>query len=209
MKLLSFTLALSLAGAALAADPPAKPAPAHKGKGDAKGKAQPAAAIVGASTALENIASMIPVGLRNNRVKFPGFEQGRPTSLVIADSMTRVDDKTLYAEGVTLHLYAEDPRQNLRVDMKSATYHLETKILTSNERTKVSRADFQIEGDSMVFDTTTSRGQMKGHVHTVVFDTSQFASKKEETATSPAPNSAAQTPAAPAAAPQTKPTSAP
>lgn len=197
MKVLSLALLPLLWPALMLAADPIKPKPDAKA---GKGNALP---IASAASALDNMAAMIPLGLRNLKVRIPGFEQGRPTSLVIADAMTRQTDKALFAEGVVLHLYTEDPRENLRVDMKSATYHLDTKILTSDERTKVSRADFQMEGDSMVFDTATSTGTMKGHVRTVIFDTSTFAPKKEAPTTTEAP-----APALPAS-PPTKPTSAP
>ncbi len=150
-------------------------APATK----AKGKAAPVAPATPAS-ALDNMMTMIPEGLRNLKVRIPGFEQGRASSLVIADAMTRQGASNLFAEGLTIHIYAENPKENLRVDMKSATYHMDTKMLTSDERSKVSRADFQIEGDSMTFDTTTSQGSMKGHVHMVIFDTAGFMPKQEE-----------------------------
>ena len=201
MKVHSLTvLTLALLWPALVlAQTPAKP----KGKG--KGAAA-AAVATGTSSALDNMAAMIPEGLRNQKVRIPGFEAGRPTSLMIADAMTRKSDKSLFAEGVVLHLYAENPKENLRVDMKSATYHMDTKVLTSDERTRVSRADFMIEGDSMVYDTVTSMGTMKGHVHTVIFDTTGFAPKKEEPV---APPTSDPVPAPPAVAPQSKPTSAP
>ena len=207
MKVLSrLAIFLMLWPALLPAAEPAQPKAAGKGKGKAAtaGAATPAAAMAGASSALDSMATMIPLGLRNTKVRIPGFEQGRATSFMQADVLTRETDKTLFAEGVLLHLYAENPKENLRVEMKTATYHLDTKILTSEERTKVARADFQIEGDSMIFDTITSQGQMKGHVHTVIFDTSAFASKKVES-TAPVPANAT----APAAATSSKPTPAP
>jgi hypothetical protein len=151
-----------------------------KAKPKGKGKASAVEPAAAASSSLESIGDMIPEGVRNLKVRIPSFDQGRTTSLVVADAMTRQDEKRLFAEGVVLHLYNPEPKDNIRVDMKSATYHLDTKLLSSTERSKVTRADFQIEGDSMTFDTINSHGIMTGRVHLVIHDLSSFSGTKKE-----------------------------
>ena len=130
-------------------------------------------------TGLESIGALIPEGLKNVKVKIPGFTEGRPSSLITAETMTRVNANELFCEGVIIHLYGKTPKDNMRVDLKTATYHLDTKMLVSNDRSKVARTDFTVEGDSVVYDTTTSSGVMKGHVHMVIHNASRMAPKPE------------------------------
>lgn len=192
MKLSSLTLliALLLAGGL-------------HGEDKAKGKPKAADSEKGEKGVggLESIGNLIQEGVRSTDVRNPGFDDGRRTSFVEADSMIRQPGNKLYGEGVVIHLYKEDPKDNVRVDLKTATYHMDTKMLTSEDRSKVSRADFEISGDKMSFDTINSHGTMTGHVHMVIYDLSSVSKSKPkdqplpkaipvQPTTSPAPVSA-------------------
>jgi len=41
----------------------------------------------------------------------------------------------------------------------------------------VSRPDFEIEGDSLIYDTGKSQGRMTGNIRMVIFDTSTLSSE--------------------------------
>ena len=143
-------------------------------------KARPkskAAEVIVTSTGFDTIGSMILEGIKNLRVRIPGFDAGRNTSLITAKSMTRVNPQEIFAEDMTIYLYHEQEKDNVRVDLRTGTYHMDTKLLTSKERSKVTRSDFQIEGDTMVFDTTTSQGKMVGRVHMIIYDSGSLAPK--------------------------------
>lgn len=170
MKLSSLTLliALLLAGGLHGED---KAKAASKGKPKA---AEPEKGVGG----LESIGNLIQEGVRSTDVRNPGFDDGRRTSFVEADSMIRQPGNKLYGEGVVIHLYKEEPKDNVRVDLKTATYHMDTKMLTSEDRSKVSRADFEISGDKMSFDTINSHGIMTGNVHVVINDLASVSKSK-------------------------------
>jgi hypothetical protein len=123
-----------------------------------------------AEDGLGSMGDMIPQGMRNLQVRIPGFQQGRQSSLITADAVTKQTEKTLFAERMAIHMYSVKPEENVRVDLRTATYDLDTKVLSSQDRSRVSRSDFQLEGDSMVFDTITSQGKMKGRVEMIIFD---------------------------------------
>ncbi|MEN3943149.1 hypothetical protein WJU23_17760 [Prosthecobacter sp. SYSU 5D2] len=122
---------------------------------------------------------MIPLGFVNKNVVVPSFKDGKPSSLLTADTLTRLDEELLSAVNVVVEVYAEDPAATLRVDLKSAVYNMPDQIMRSGERSRVSRADFEMEGDSMVFDTAHSIGSMKGRVRTLIFDMNPAPGKAE------------------------------
>lgn len=124
---------------------------------------------------------MIPVGYVNRNVTIPSFTKNAPSSLLKAETMTRLDDEHLAAEKVTVEIYGKTPADTLRVDLKTAIYHLTEKVLRSGERSKVTRHDFEMEGDSMVFDASSSIGGMKGRVRTLIFDMDTVSGKSEPT----------------------------
>lgn len=122
----------------------------------------------GLITALRNI----PLGVENLGAVLPSFDSsGHRSSVITADVVRRVDDERLYAEGFALEQYAKDPQQNLRIELPTAHYNMTTGTLRSLERGKVTRGNFQIEGDTLVFDSRTNRGLMEGNIRTVIFDT--------------------------------------
>jgi len=162
------------------------------------------------SDAIDSMCKMIPEGHRNLKVHYPGFDNGKPTSLVTAAAMTRVNPQEMFAEKLRIDLYGKEEKDNMRVDLKTGTYHLDTKMLDSKERSHVSRSDFKVDGDAMEFDMTSSQGKMIGNVRMVIYDASSFsasssASPKPEKTEQP---KAGDTPAA-APAPSAKETTPP
>lgn len=128
---------------------------------------------------MSSFGKMIPLGFVNQDVTVPSFKEGKPASLLTARTLTRLDEDRMSAETVVVEMYGETPAENMRVDLKSAVYHMGDQILRSGERSRVARTDFEMEGDSMVFDTAHSIGSMKGRVRTLIFDTSVLSGKSE------------------------------
>lgn len=143
-----------------------------------KGKEEQTDKADAANSGLKNFGQMIPQGSRSRGVRIPAFDgEGKPSSLIVADAMTRLDDLQLFGEKMTIHVYAEKKEEDMRIDLKTGTYNMDQQILSSTERSRVSRSDFQIEGDSMVYDTKTGQGKMVGNVEMVIFDADAAKSK--------------------------------
>jgi hypothetical protein len=120
---------------------------------------------------------MVPPGAVNKEAVIPSFDAtGRRTSLITADMLRRVDDERIYAEKVVVQMFNADPKSDVRIDLKTAFYQMAGNggVLRSTERSRVSRADFEIEGDSLIFDTATNQGRMTGNIHMVIFDSSSL-----------------------------------
>jgi hypothetical protein len=137
---------------------------------------------------MQLLSQNVPLGVEHHHAVLPSFDKdGKQSSLMTADIARRVDDRRLYAEGFVMEQYAPYPKRNLRIDLITAFYDLQKSTLRSTERSRVSRADFQIEGDSLIYDTVSGRGMMQGNIHMVIFDTNSKSS--EETPRSAAPAS--------------------
>ena len=165
-----------------AQEPPAKPKPAASstsskgaGKAGSKTPASADAAATSATSGLSAFGSQIPAQQPNKGVVIPSFSDGKRSSLVEADVVTRIDDNRLLAEKMIIHLFGQTPAENVTVTLPSATFSMDQQILRSSERSKVSRADFDLEGDALIFDTTTSQGRMSGNVRMTIHDAGAFA----------------------------------
>ncbi len=129
---------------------------------------------------------MIPLGSESKGAVIPSFDPtGRRTSLITADVVRRVDDERLYAEGLVVQMFNADPKNNVRVDLITAFYHL-SGVLRSMQHSRVTRPDFEVEGDTLVFDTNTNQGRMTGNIRMVIFDSSNLGGG-ETTAAEPQP----------------------
>jgi hypothetical protein len=132
------------------------------------------------SGGMSDFGKMVPEGLINRGVIIPSFNQeGKKSSELRAETLTRVDDERLLAEKVTIDVYAETPEKTLHVDLKSAVHYLADQLLRSGERSVITRSDFETSGDSLVFDAATTIGSMKGRVQTLIFDTGTLSEKKQ------------------------------
>jgi hypothetical protein len=87
-----------------------------------------------------------------------------------------------------------------------------SQILSSETRSRVSREDFDLQGDSMIFDTRTGQGKMTGNVRMVIFDADSLTAQKQEAPpvakektlpsdNTPATDKKVEAPSAPASAP--------
>ena len=132
---------------------------------------QPAQADSGIAAFLQ----MVPPGAVNKGAFIPSFDStGRRTSLITADMLRRVDDERIYAENLVVQMFNADPKNDVRIDLRTAFYQMAGSggILRSTERSHVRRADFDLEGDSLIFDTAKNQGRMTGNIHMVIFDSS-------------------------------------
>jgi len=130
---------------------------------------QPSSADSGIAAFLE----MVPLGAVNKGAVIPSFDStGHRTSLITADVLRRVDDQRIYAENLVVEMFNPDPKDNVRIDLKTAFYQMAVGggVLRSTDRSHVSRSDFDIEGDSLIFDTAKNQGRMTGNIHMVIFD---------------------------------------
>ncbi len=183
-----------------------------KVKGDTK--TTPAPTAVSAGSGLTAFGRQVPAQRPNLGIYIPSFSEGKKSSLVEAEVLTRIDDSRLQAEDMTIQLFGAATKDDVTVKMPSATYNMSNQILRSNERSKVSRADFDLEGDALIFDTTSSQGRMSGNVRMTIHDVSTLMKKPEpatkaapqDPQTSTAPDAQAKpNPAAPAPSTQAKP----
>lgn len=132
---------------------------------------------------LSSFMRMIPLGAESRGAVIPSFdEEGRRSSLITADVIRRIDDERIYAEGLVVKMLNADASKDLRMDLRTAFFQMATGVLRSTERSRVSRADFQIEGDNLVFDTNKNQGRMTGNIRMVIFDSGTLSGEKTPSA---------------------------
>jgi hypothetical protein len=135
--------------------------------------ASPAASGSPTGGSLTNIP--LPVGHDAKGLVLPDFDsEGHLRGRFVAGSARRIDEEQVSFTDLKITTFTEDNQNDLQVDLSTAIFNLKTKVLSSKERGTVQRADFNIVGDSLAFDTDKRTSHMVGHIKMVITSNSKL-----------------------------------
>src|SRR6059058_5168591 len=145
----------------------------HKKKGRG-GAATPTASP--GEQSLTNIP--LPIGHEAKGLVFPDFDaEGHLRGRFEAGTAYRIDQEHIGFQQLKITTYTPEDQQDLRIDMSTSVLDLKTRILSSKARTTIQRADFNIAGDSVEFDTNSKTGRLIGNIKMVITDKSHLTAK--------------------------------
>ena len=123
----------------------------------------------------------LPIGHEAKGLVLPDFgTDGRMVGKFSAKTARRVDEGHVGFEQLEIVTYTAENQPDLQIGMHTGVLDLNTRILSSRERTMIKRADFNIEGDAVDFDTQKRTGHLVGNVKMVLSQQSQLMPKREE-----------------------------
>jgi hypothetical protein len=136
------------------------------------------ATVSPAEQSLANIP--LPIGHEAKGLVLPDFDtEGHLRGRFEAGTARRIDEGHVGFEHLKITTYTPENQPDLQVDMHTSVLDLKTRILSSQERTTIQRADFNIVGDSVQFDPDTKTGRLIGNVRMVITDRSHFKEKPD------------------------------
>src|SRR5207237_3784860 len=117
----------------------------------------------------------LPIGRESKGLVFSDFDaEGHLRGRFEAGTAHRIDQEHIGFQQLKITTYTPDNQPDLQVDMPTSVLDLKTRILSSQERTTIQRADFNIVGDSVQFDTNTRTGRLIGNVKIAISSTSHL-----------------------------------
>src|ERR1700747_2792917 len=145
-----------------------------KSKGSKKSKLPTATPIASpGEQSLTNIP--LPVGHEAKGLVLPDFDaEGHLRGKFEAGTAHRIDQEHVGFEHLKITTYSPEDQPDLKIDMSTSVLDLKTRILSSKARTTIQRADFNIAGDSVEFDTNSKTGRLIGNVKMVITDKSHL-----------------------------------
>jgi hypothetical protein len=144
-----------------------------KGKGGKKKKAMASPSVSPGEESLTNIP--LPIGHEAKGLVLPDFDSdGHLRGKFEAGTARRLDQEHVRFNTLKITTFTPESKPDLTIEMSESIFDLKTRILSSNDRTTVRRADFNIVGDSVQFDTNTRTGKLTGNVKMVITDQSRF-----------------------------------
>jgi hypothetical protein len=148
-------------------------------KGSKKGKFVKPKASASPGQSLANIP--LPIGHEAKGLVLPDFgTDGRLVGKFAAKTARRLDEGHVGFEDLEIVTYTPQNQPDLQIGMHTGVLDLNTRILSSRERTMIKRADFNIAGDSVQFDTEHRTSRLIGNVKMVVLQQSQLIQKSEQ-----------------------------
>ena len=145
-------------------------------KGKPRAKAGPSSSP--GEQSLTNIP--LPIGHEAKGLVLPDFDgDGHLRGKFEAGTAHRIDQEHIGFEQLKITTYTPEDQPDLRIDMSTSVLDLKTRILSSKARTTIQRADFNIAGDSVDFDTNSRTGRLIGNVKMVITDKSRFTAKPD------------------------------
>ena len=140
----------------------------HKGK--------PPKAGPTASPGEQSLANIpLPIGHEAKGLVLPDFDvDGHLRGKFVAVTAHRIDEEHVGFKQLRIMTYTPDNQPDLTIDMSTSVLDLKTRILSSKDRTRIQRADFNIAGDSVQFDTNSKTGRLIGNVKMVITDKSHL-----------------------------------
>jgi hypothetical protein len=151
--------------------PPDASAQSKGRKGNPRAKATPSSSP--GEQSLTNIP--LPIGHEAKGLVLPDFDgDGHLRGKFEAGTAHRIDQEHVGFQHLKITTYTPQDQTDLRIDMSTSVLDLKTRILSSKARTTIQRADFNIAGDSVQFDTNAKTGRLIGNVKMVITDKSHL-----------------------------------
>jgi hypothetical protein len=135
-----------------------------------------------ATPADQNLANIpLPIGHEAKGLVLPDFDlQGHLRGRFEAESAKRLDDVHIGFHALKIITYNADSQPDLTIELSESILNMKTRILSSNERSTIKRADFNIAGDSVEFDTNSRVGKLVGNVKMVITSQSKLLNTQNE-----------------------------
>lgn len=122
----------------------------------------------------------LPIGHEAKGLVLPNFDvDGHLTGKLEAANAKRIDGENVEFSGLKLTTFTPENTPDLQIDMSTSILNLKTRVISSKQRTTVKRADMDIVGDSMQFDTVSRKGTLVGHVKMVITGKARLGAKDD------------------------------
>ena len=123
----------------------------------------------------------LPIGQEAKGLVLPDFDlEGRLRARFEAGTAKRIDAEHIHFTGLKMTTFTKENTADLQLNLPEATLDLNTRVVTSAQRTTVARADFNISGDTVRFDTVERKGTLSGNVKMVITGQSPLAGSTRE-----------------------------
>jgi len=121
------------------------------------------------------IAVPVPVGHKAYGIKLPDHdENGRLQMNFEIGTANRLSETEMEVSDLRIETFNEEGNPELVIEMPHSLFDLKTRVIFSAEPVTVHRADIEVTGGNMTFDTRTRQGRFSGPVRVLIHNRDEF-----------------------------------
>ncbi len=120
--------------------------------------------------------------------------EGRLRSLFVIGAISRIDDRNVEIRESFLETYAEDGSPEFSIELPKATLDRFTRVLVAKTPVTLRKAEFELKGASLEFNTVTKEGGLGGPVQMTIYNGVDSASPKKAASPGQSPRAASPAP---------------
>lgn len=96
--------------------------------------------------------------------------EGRLRSVFVIGAISRIDDRNVEIRESFLETYADDGSPELSIELPKATLDRFTRVLVAKTPVTLRKAEFELKGASLEFNTLTKEGGLGGPVQMTIYN---------------------------------------
>jgi hypothetical protein len=119
----------------------------------------------------KKLAFPVPIGHDSKGLKLPSYgPDGKLKMLFNVGLANRIDEENVAMNETHVETYADDGSPDLDISLPVSNFNLKTRVISTKQAVKITRADFELSGNTMEFDTETRTGRLGGGVKMIIFN---------------------------------------
>ena len=83
---------------------------------------------------------------------------------------SRLDDNHIQMTDLLIETFNEEGQGEMKIDLPNAILDTDTSVVTSRKHVTIRRADFELTGEAMIFNTRTKQGGLGGKVRMLIYN---------------------------------------
>lgn len=115
----------------------------------------------------------LPVGHDAKRLTIPyRDDEGKLQMKFVMEIGKRIDPDHMLMTKLIIETFGADEKPEMTIDLPDSTLDLNTRVITTQTGVTIKRADFELTGKTMEFNTQTKQGSVGGKVRMLIYNLS-------------------------------------
>ncbi len=145
----------------------------------------------------------VPMGHDSKGLKIPYFgSDGKLQMNFNIGVAKRIDDNHIEMTDLAIETFDEEGQHDMAIDLPTSVMDLTTSVITTQKKVVIKRSDFELHGNTMIFNTKTRQGGVGGNVRMLIYNLSEETGDTGDAGKPKDPQPAAAPTASPANEPQ-------
>lgn len=93
---------------------------------------------------------------------------------------SRIDETLIRMTDMDVLTYNDAGQKDMKINLPTSVYNTESSAISTDYHVKISRDDFEIQGETMIFYTNTKQGALGGGVRMLIFNLKESTGRNDD-----------------------------